>query len=192
MNSLLFAPRLAMRALDDLSAIANAARQLESLQAMLVGRLDGLRGQLAGIGRQVEPLSDLAEVRAQLAAVHDAVEPLSAKLDVLRAEMRPIGQLTAVREQLEAVRAAVEPLDGKLDGLRREVEPIQELRPVRAGIEPLDDDLRQVRESIDHIEPIVNALAERIGGIDEKLADMSGDLAPVSDLAEKVPGISRG
>lgn len=157
MNPLLFPPALIKRALDDLGAIANAARQLDGLQMTLVGRLDGLRSQLEGIRRDVEPLAEL----------------------------------TAVREQLDAVRTAIEPVDGKLEELRREVEPVRDLRPVRAGIEPLDDDLRQVRESIENIEPLVKAIGSRIDGIDGKLADMSGDLAPVGELAEKMPGISR-
>jgi predicted nucleic acid-binding Zn-ribbon protein len=139
MNPLLFPPTLIKRALDDLGAIADAARQL----------------------------------------------------DALRAEVRPIQELTAVREQLDAVRAAIEPLGDKLDTLRADIQPIQQLAAVRAGIEPLDDDLRQVRQSIENIEPLVKAIGPRIDGIDDKLAGMSGDLAPVGDLAEKMPGISR-
>jgi chromosome segregation ATPase len=191
MNPLFFVPVLAKRALDDLAAIADAARQLERLREALVGRLDGLRAQLEGIGRQVQPLEELTEVRAQLAAVRDAVEPLGAKLDVLRADMQPIQEMTAMREQLDGVQAAIDSVDGKLSELRRDVQPIQDIRQVRAGIEPLDDDLRQVRESIDTIEPLVKAIGSRMDGIDGKLGDMSGDLTPVADLAEKVPGVSR-
>jgi chromosome segregation ATPase len=120
-----------------------------------------------------------------------AVEPISDQLDTLRAEVRPIQELTAVREQLDAVRTAIEPLGDKLDTLRADIQPIQQLAEVRAGIEPLDDDLRQVRESIESIEPLVKAIGLQIDGIDSKLAGMSGDLAPVGDLAEKMPGISR-
>jgi chromosome segregation ATPase len=96
-----------------------------------------------------------------------------------------------VRSHLEAVRAAVEPLDEKLDQLREEIEPIQQLGDVRAGIEPLDEDMRQVRESIDEIEPLVREIGSLINGLDEKLGRMSGDLAPVGELAEKMPGVRR-
>jgi chromosome segregation ATPase len=157
MNPLLFAPTLIKRALDDVGAVAHAARQ----------------------------------VGAHLAAVRSAVEPLPRKLDVLSAEVRPIQELSAVRAQLDALGAAVERLGGNLDDLRREVEPLRHLAQVRAGIEPLDDDLRQVRESIDTIEPLVKGIGSRIEGIDGKLTDMSGDLAPVGDLAEKMPGVTR-
>jgi predicted nucleic acid-binding Zn-ribbon protein len=123
--------------------------------------------------------------------VHTAVEPVAPRLDLLRDELRPIQEMSAVRSHLEAVRAAVEPLDEKLDQLREEIEPIQQLVDVRAGIEPLDHDMRQVRESIEQIEPLVKEIGSDIGGIDEKLARMSGDLAPVGELAEKMPGVNR-
>ena len=97
--------------------------------------------------------------------------------------------LSAARARLDPLGAAVERLGGKLDALHSEVEPIQHLAKVRAGIEPLDDDLRQVRESIDTIEPLVKGIESRIDGIDGRLSEMCGDLAPVGDLAEKMPGV---
>jgi predicted nucleic acid-binding Zn-ribbon protein len=139
----------------------------------------------------MDPLKQLSGVRSQLQAVHTAVEPVVPRLDLLRDELRPIQELSAVRSHLEAVRAAVEPLDEKLDQLREEIKPIQQLADVRAGIEPLDDDMRQVRQSIDEIEPLVKGVGSRIRGVDEKLARMSGDLAPVGELAEKMPGVKR-
>jgi uncharacterized coiled-coil DUF342 family protein len=150
MNPLLFPPALIKRALDDLGAIADAARRVGGIEHALLSRLD-----------------------------------------LLRDELRPIQEMSAVRVHLEAVRAAVEPLDEKLDRLREEIKPIQQLADVRAGIEPLDDDMRQVRASIDEIEPLVKTIGPLIGRIDEKLARMSGDLAPVGDLAEKMPGVKR-
>jgi predicted nucleic acid-binding Zn-ribbon protein len=149
-NPLLFPPALIKRALDDLHAIAGAARRLDAIEHALVSRLD-----------------------------------------LMRDELRPIQELSAVRSHLEAVRAAVQPLDEKLDGLREEVAPIQQLADVREGIEPLDEDMRQVRESIDEIEPLVKGIGSQMRGIGEKLARMSGDLAPVGELAEKVPGVKR-
>ena len=92
--------------------------------------------------------------------------------------------LSAARARLDPLGAAVERFGGKLDALHSEVEPIQHLAKVRAGIEPLDDDLRQVRESIDTIEPLVKGIGSRID-------PMSGDLAPVGDLADKMPAVKR-
>ena len=191
MNLLLFPPALIKRALDDLNAIGDAARRVDGIERSLLRRLDELAAQVEPLHEDMDPLKQLSGVRSQLQAVHTAVEPVVARLDLLRDELRPIQELSAVRSHLEAVRAAVEPLDEKLDQLREEIKPIQQLADVRAGIEPLDDDMRQVRQSIDEIEPLVKGIGSRIRGVDEKLARMSGDLAPVGELAEKMPGVKR-
>jgi chromosome segregation ATPase len=191
MNLLLFPPALIKRALDDLNAIGDAARRVDGIERSLLRRLDELGAQVERLHEDMDPLKQLSGVRSQLQAVHTAVEPVVPRLDLLRDELRPIQELSAVRSHLEAVRAAVEPLDEKLDQLRDEIKPIQQLADVRAGIEPLDDDMRQVRQSIDEIEPLVKGIGSRIRGVDEKLARMSGDLAPVGELAEKMPGVKR-
>jgi chromosome segregation ATPase len=191
MNLLLFPPALIKRALDDLNAIGDAARRVDGIERSLLRRLDELGAQVERLHEDMDPLKQLSGVRSQLQAVHTAVEPVVPRLDLLRDELRPIQELSAVRSHLEAVRAAVEPLDEKLDQLREEIKPIQQLADVRAGIEPLDDDMRQVRQSIDEIEPLVKGVGSRIRGVDEKLARMSGDLAPVGELAEKMPGVKR-
>jgi chromosome segregation ATPase len=191
MNPLLFPPALIKRALDDLHAIAGAASRVGGIERGLFGRLDGLIARVEALHEDMEPLKQLSGVRSHLAAVRTAVEPVAPRLDMLREDLRPIQDLSPVRSHLEAVRSAVEPLDTKLDQLRDEVEPIRQLTDVRAGIEPLDEDMRQVRESIDEIEPLVKRIGAAIAGIDEKLAGMSSDLAPVGELAEKMPGVKR-
>jgi chromosome segregation ATPase len=191
MNPLLFPPALIKRALDDLSAIGDAARRFDGIERAFLGRFDELAAQLERLRADIQPLKQLSAVHSQLEAVRMAVEPVTPRLDLLRDELRPIQEMSAVRLHLEAVRAAVEPLDDKLDQLREEVEPIQQLAAVRAGIEPLDDDMRRVRESIHEIVPLVKAIGSAIASVDEKLARMGGDLAPVGELAEKVPGVKR-
>ena len=191
LNPLLFPPALIKRALDDLNAVGDAARRVGGIELALLSRLDGLAAQVERLREEMDPLKQLSGVRSHLEAVRMAVEPVTPRLDLLRDELRPIQEMSAVRSHLEAVRAAVEPLDEKLNQLREEIEPIQQLADVRAGIEPLDDDMRQVRESIDEIEPLVKEIGSLIGGLDEKLGRMSGDLAPVGELAEKMPGVRR-
>jgi uncharacterized protein DUF2332 len=66
-----------------------------------------------------------------------------------------------------ARRAAVRPR-----GARRPAAGAHELR---AGIEPLDEDMRAVRNSVDDLEPLLRGLRS--------------DLAPLGELAEKIPGI---
>jgi chromosome segregation ATPase len=164
MNVLAAGPTLIRRLLDELGAVGEAARQLESLRTGLLGRLDTLIDQLELVREDVAPL---------------------------RAEMQPIQLLAPVRAEIEALRVAIEPLGEKLDRLRDEVQPIQDLSHVRAGIEPLDEDMRRVRESIDAIEPRVTALSAAVERVDGKLGNMGADLTPVAELAEKMPGVSR-
>src|SRR5215210_1532780 len=173
-----------MDPLEQLSGVRSHLAAVRAAVEPVAPRLDLLRDEL-------RPIQEMSAVRSHLEAVRTAVEPVAPRLDLLRDELRPIQEMSAVRSQLEAVRAAVEPLDQKLDQLREEIEPIQQLADLRAGIEPLDDDMRQVRESIDEIEPLVKEIGSLIGGLDEKLGRISGDLAPVGELAEKIPGVGR-
>ena len=134
MNPLLFPPTLIKRALDDLGAIADAARRLPTLEEEVIQRIDRVENE--GLAR---------------------IDTLIAQLRALRVEMAPIQQLTALRK----------------------------------GIEPLDDDMRAVRDSIDDIEPLVERLSGQLAGMDAKLDDMRSDLAPLGELAEKIPGVGR-
>ena len=161
MNPLLFPPTLIKRALDDLSAIADAARRLPGLEQQVLDRIDTIS----------------AAALVDLAAVRRGVEGL-------KREMRPIRELAAVR-------AAVEPLDGRmltleaqLEALRGDVKPISQLKQVRKGIEPLDEDMRAVRLSVDGLEPLLIQVNERLERLHE-------DLAPLGELADKIPGIGR-
>ena len=125
MNPLLFPPTLIKRALDDLGAIADAARRLPTLEEQVLERIDRIER--------------LALARA---------DTIVAELAALRTDIAPIAQIEQVRE----------------------------------GIEPLDDDMRAVRESVDELEPLMRE-------INERLESLRSDLAPLGDLADKVPGI---
>ena len=127
MNPLLFPPTLIKRALDDLSAIADAARRLPGLEQQVLDRIDTISGKA---------LVDLAEIRKGIAA------------------------------------------------MRTDVKPFAQLKQVREGIEPLDEDMRAVRLSVDDLEPLLVQVNERLERLHE-------DLAPLGELAEKIPGIGR-
>jgi hypothetical protein len=107
MNPLLFPPTLIKRALDDLSAIADAARRLPALEQQVLDRIDTISGK---------------------ALVH--------------------------------------------------------LAEIRKGIAPLDDDMRAVRDSVDELEPLLIRANERLERLHE-------ELAPLGELADKIPGIGR-
>jgi uncharacterized coiled-coil DUF342 family protein len=177
-NPLLFPPVLVKRALEDLGAIADVARRLPQIETALFTRVDGLITRVDGLIARID-------------AIAERIDSLGERLDGLAEEMAPIQNLAPVRAEIEAMHAAVAPLSRQMDELREEVRPIQQLSDVRAGIEPLDEDMHDVRKSIDELEPVVKSIRASIGGMDAKLDDMRGDLAPVGDLAEKVPGVGR-
>lgn len=79
---------------------------------------------------------------------------------------RVVGDLAAVADA--ALRSGLEALDGRL----------QALDELCAGIEPLAEDIRAVRNSVDDLEPLLRGLRS--------------DLAPLGELAEKIPGIGWG
>ena len=134
MREWLFPPALIGRALDDLSAIAGAARRLETLEADVLARIDRIERELMR-----------------------RADGLTAELVALRAELAPIAELSAVRE----------------------------------GIEPLDRDMRAVRESVDELEPLLERVDERLGGIAGGIERLHRDLSPLGELADKIPGVGR-
>jgi chromosome segregation ATPase len=132
MNPLLFPPTLIKRALDDLGAIADAARRLPALEEQVLERIDRVEGEM---------LTRADTVVAELAA--------------LRVQMKPMGELSAMRE----------------------------------GIDPLDDDMRAVRDSVDGLEPLIRELNTRLGALDRRIEALREDLAPLGELADKIPGV---
>ncbi len=161
MNPLLFPPTLIKRALEDLSAIADAARRLPDLEQQVLDRIDTISGKA---------LADLAATRRGVEA--------------LRREMAPIRELAAVRGAVEPLDGRMVTMEGQLEALRGDVKPISQLKQVREGIEPLDEDMRAVRLSVDGLEPLLQQTNERL----ERLRE---DLAPLGELADKIPGIGR-
>ena len=132
MNPLLFPPALIKRALDDLGAIAEAARRLPRLEQEVIDRIDRIEGEML------------------------------ARADTIVTE---------------------------LGALRGEMTPIRELASIRKGIEPLDDDMRVVRESVDELEPLMREVNTRLDGLDKRLEGLREDLAPLGELADKIPGV---
>jgi chromosome segregation ATPase len=124
MKELLFPPALIMRALDDLSAIAAAARRLTALEADVLGRMDRVERLV---------LEHLGTIEAELA----------------------------------------------------------HLAPMKRGIDPLDDDMRAVRESVDDLEPLLEQVNTRLGALADRIESLQTELAPLGELADKIPGVGR-
>ena len=129
MNPLLFPPALVKRALDDLSALADAARRLPGLEEQVLERIDFVS----------------SEVFARVDALND-------QLAALRAEMAPIRELTAVREGVEPLAGDIRAVRHAVDGL----EPLLEQVNTRLGamaerIQLLRQDLGLLGELADKI-----------------------------------------
>ena len=157
MNPLLLGPALIRHALDDLSAIADAARRLTSLEAAVLDGLGRIEGELGGLREELAPIAELPAVRA-------AVEPL--------------------RRQLDSV-------DEGLGAIQEELRPIADITAVRKGVEPLDEDMRVIRLSVDELEPLLREVNQRLERLDGRIETMRSDLAPLGELADKVPGVGR-
>jgi len=122
MNPLLFPPTLIKRALDDLSAIGDAARRLPALEEQVLDRIDRIER--------------LALARA---------DSLTEELRALRAEMVPLREITKVRE-------GIDPLDDDMRAVRDSVDDLEPLiRDVNAQLERLREDLGPLGELADKI-----------------------------------------
>ncbi|HET8758102.1 MAG TPA: hypothetical protein VFM58_18925 [Solirubrobacteraceae bacterium] len=122
MNPLLFPPTLIKRALDDLSAIADAARRLPALEEQVLDRIDRVERQALA-----------------------RVDGLTEELRALRAEVAPIREITKVRE-------GIDPLDDDMRAVRVSVDDLEPLiRGVNAQLEQLRADLGPLGELADKI-----------------------------------------
>jgi hypothetical protein len=164
----LFPPTIIARLLDDLGAVADAARRLPELERAVLKRVDSMQ-------------TELAMVRNEIAAVRVGVERLGD-------EIAPIREISAVREGVDRLSAELAPIaqlgpvKERLDEIAELVKPIAEIREVRKGIEPLDEDMRAVRDSVDDLEPLMRDVVSRLDAL-------RADLGPLGELADKIPGI---
>jgi chromosome segregation ATPase len=131
------------------------------------------------IGAVADAVRRIPEFEAQLL---DRLDRIQIGLAELNTNLAPI-------RELPEVHAAVAPLSGQLDRLEATAKPIQEISEVRRGIEPLDEDMHAVRHSVDDLEPLIREVNDRLGTLDARIDDLRSDLAPLGQLAEKIPGV---
>jgi archaellum component FlaC len=105
MNSLLFPPTLIKRALDDLSAIGDAARRLPALEEQVLDRIDrierhalaradSLKAELERVRAGIDPLDDdMRAVRDSVDGLEPLIRDVNAQLEQLRADLGPLGEL---------------------------------------------------------------------------------------------------
>jgi chromosome segregation ATPase len=131
------------------------------------------------IGAVADAVRRIPEFEAQLL---DRLDRIQIGLAELNVNLAPIRELPKVHE-------AVAPLSGQLDRLETTAKPIHEISEVRRGIEPLDEDMHAVRHSVDDLEPLIREVNRRLGALDARIDDLRSDLAPLGQLAEKIPGV---
>ena len=122
MRELLFPPTLIKRALDDLSAIADAARRLTTLEADVLARIDRIE-------REVTARADV----------------IVRELGALRKELAPIAELPRVRE-------GIEPLDEDMRAVRDSIDELEPMvKRIEERLRVLHDDLSPLGELADKL-----------------------------------------
>jgi chromosome segregation ATPase len=115
MNPLLFPPTLIKRALDDLGAIADAARRLPTLEEEVIQRID--RVEHEGLGRIDALIEELRALRVEMAPIQQ-LTPLRKGIEPLDDDMR------AVRESVDNLEPLMRELSDRLEAMRQDVAPL--------------------------------------------------------------------
>jgi predicted nuclease with TOPRIM domain len=154
-NPLLYPPALVKRALDDLSAIADAARLLPALESGVLGGLARVEARVAGLQAELAPIRALTDVR-------DAVQPLRGQLDGLHDEMGALREQARPIAEISRVREGIEPLDEDMHAVRHSVDDLEPLiREVNDRLGRLDERIETLR---DDLSPL-GELADKVPGV---------------------------
>ena len=121
MNPLLFPPTLIKRALDDLSAIADAARRLPTLEEVVIGRVDRLQRELVALRADIAPIKELRKVR-------EGIEPLDEDMRAVRLSVDDLEPL------MVEVNSRLGGLDERIEAMRQDLSPLGELADKVPGI----------------------------------------------------------
>jgi vacuolar-type H+-ATPase subunit I/STV1 len=132
------------------------------------------------------PPTLIKRVVDDIGAVADAVRRLP---DFEAQLLDRLDRIHLALAEVGVVHEAVAPLSSQLAQLEVTAKPIAEISAVRRGIEPLDEDMHAVRHSVDDLEPLIREVNDRLGALDARIDELRSDLAPLGQLAEKIPGI---
>ena len=125
MNPLLFPPTLIKRALDDLGAIADAARRLPTLEEQVLERIDRIERQ--ALLRADTIIAELGALRAEIAPI--------AQIEQVRDGIAPLDDdMRAVRESVDELEPLMREISGRLEALRSDLSPLGDLADKVPGI----------------------------------------------------------
>ena len=133
LNPLTLPPKLILRALDDLNALAEVARRLPELERRVdevVARFDGHLVALRG-------------------DIHRLDEGMGSKLDSLAEEMKPIQEMPNLRGDIQELGNG---LGGKLEDVKAAVDDLEPL------LEKVSDEIRGLRSEIGPVGDVVDNL----------------------------------
>jgi len=155
MNPLTLGPALIKRALDDLSAIAEGVRRLDTLEDAVVRGLGRIEVRLDALRDDVQPIKTIEDVNAAVQPLQGQLDALHASLEALRDEARPIAEIRHVRE-------GIEPLDEDMRAVRHSVDDLEPLiREVNDRLGQLDARIESMRSDLSPL----GELAEKIPGV---------------------------
>lgn len=164
MNSLLFPPRLVLRAFDDLHALAEAARRLPDVER-------GLSERIEDLDERMDELLDAAAPIAEAARGASGVEKALRRIDVdqvsadLSSVARATGRLPDLERSLDSVRHVEESLAAVLGIAQRLEERLPAIEQVLDSIDQLGEAAATLAAGA---EPLRGA-AERLGAIADRL-----------------------
>jgi chromosome segregation ATPase len=121
-------PALVRRALDDLSAIGDAARRLPALESGVVGGLSRLESQLDALRDEVSPIQELHEVREGIEPLDDDLHRVRQSIDRLEPVVKQLA------ERLGSADDRIGDVNGRIEALRAELSPVGELADKVPGV----------------------------------------------------------
>jgi hypothetical protein len=126
--SSLFPPTILARVLDDLGAIADAARRLPELEAAVLQRVDSMQTELTMVRNEI------SAVRQGLVALRGDVQPIK-EISEVRKGIEPLDEdMRAVRHSVDELEPLMRDVIARLDALREDLGPLGELADKIPGI----------------------------------------------------------
>jgi hypothetical protein len=145
-NPLTLPPKLVVRALDDLNALAEVARRLPELERRMDGIVERFDGHLVGLREEMSPIAELPELRGD---IHRLDSGMGGRLDGLAEEMKPIGEMPNLRTDIQELGQG---LGGKLEDVKAAVDDLEPL------LEKVGEEIRGLRSEIGPVGDVVDNL----------------------------------
>ena len=126
--SSLFPPTILSRLLEDLGAVADAARRLPELERSVLQRVDTMASELVAVREEI------TAVRKGMEGLREDVAPIK-EIREVRKGIEPLDEdMHAVRHSVDELEPLMRDVIGRLDALREDLGPLGELADKIPGI----------------------------------------------------------